>query len=256
MSTKKLGETKGPFIVWLFIALCFTIPILFSGSSAQSVPQDTISLILILLFNIGIPWGIVIIFLVVFLAFWEKTRSLKKIFSSLGLKREGSAKSLFWALALIPLFLGIYLLLMMFTYFLGPVSFPQASDPGGGQAPSWYPYYMIMYSFFPVAVVEEAFSRGYMLDRLMPEHPSSLAKALPAIIISSILFTLYHLPSYLRVYSFSLQWAAALLSGNVFPWSIALSIAYVRARTRNILGPVLIHFLADSIPVILLLVQS
>lgn len=251
MLSKKLGETKGPLFVWLFVTLCFVIPILFSGSSGQSVPQDTVSLILVLLFNIAIPWGIVIIFLVVFVAFWEKNRSLKKIFSSVGLKRVGSVKSLLWTLALIPLFLVIYLLLMMFTYFLGPISFPQASGLGGGQVPFWYPYYMMMYSFFPVAVVEEAFGRGYMLDRLMPEHPSSLAKALPAIIISSLLFTLYHLPSYLRVYSFSLPWAVVLLAGNVFPWSIALGIAYVRARTRNILGPILIHFLADSMPIIL-----
>jgi len=112
---------------------------------------------------------------------------------------------------------------------------------------------MIIYAFFPVAVVEEAVARGYMLDRLMPEHPSTLAKASHAIIISSLLSTLYHLPAYLGIYSFSLVWAVALLVGNVFPWSIALSIAYVRARSRNILGPVLIHFLADSIPIILLL---
>jgi len=110
---------------------------------------------------------------------------------------------------------------------------------------------MIIYSFFPVAVIEEAVARGYILDRLMPEHPSSIAKALPAIIISSLLSTLYHIPAYLGLYTFSLPWAVALLAGNVFPWSIALSVAYVRARSRNILGPVLIHFLADSMPIIL-----
>lgn len=254
MSSKKLGEAKGPFIVWLFVTLCFAIPILFRSSSGQSLPQDiTVSLILSLLINMVIPWGLVIVFLVIFLAFWEKKRSLKEIFLSLGFKKEGSAKSVFWTLALVPFFLVIYLLLMMPSYFLGPVSFPQSSAPGGGQIPVWYPYYMIIYSFFPVAVVEEAFGRGYMLDRLMPEHPSSLAKVLSAIIISSLLFTLYHLPSYLTLYSFSLPWAVALLMGNVFPWSIALSIAYVRARTRNILGPVLIHFLANSMPIILLL---
>lgn len=254
MSSKKLGETKGPFIVWLFVTLCFAIPFLFRGSSGQSLPQDiTVSLILSLLINIAIPWGLVIVFLVIFLAFWEKKRSLNDIFSSLGFKSEGSSKSVFWTLALIPFFLVIYLLLMVFSYFLGPVSFPQSSGPSGGQIPVWYPYYMIIYAFFPVAVVEEAFARGYLLDRFMPEHPSSLAKALPAMVISSLLFTLYHLPSYLRLYSFSLPWAVALLAGNVFPWSIALSIAYIRARTRNILGPILIHFLADSMPIILLL---
>jgi membrane protease YdiL (CAAX protease family) len=199
----------------------------------------------------AIPWGVILVFLVIFLAFWEKKRSLKEILSGLGLKRKGSTKSVFWTLALIPLFLIIYLLLMMLSYFLGPVPFPQASSPNGGQAPVWYLYYMIIYAFFPVAVVEEAVARGYMLDRLMPEHPSTLAKASHAIIISSLLSTLYHLPAYLGIYSFSLVWAVALSVGNVFPWSIALSIAYVRARTRNILGPVLIHFLADSIPIIL-----
>jgi membrane protease YdiL (CAAX protease family) len=112
---------------------------------------------------------------------------------------------------------------------------------------------MIMYSFFPVAVVEESIGRGYILDRLMPQHPSSLVKALPAILLSSLLFTLYHLPSYLMLYSFSVPWTFALLAGNVFPWSVALSIAYVRARTRNILGPVLIHFLADGLPFVLML---
>lgn len=252
MSSKKLGETKGPFIAWLFVTLCFIIPILFRSSSGGTLPQDiTMSLVLSLLINMAIPWGVVLVFLVIFLAFWEKKRSFKEIFASLGLKREGSAKSVFWTLALIPFFLVIYLLLMIFSYFLGPFSFSQSLAPSGGQIPAWYPYYMIIYSFFPVAVVEEAFARGYMLNRLMPEHPSSLAKALPAIITSSLLFTFYHLPSYLRVYSFSLPWTTVLLVGNVFPWSIALSIAYVRARTRNILGPVLIHFLADSIPIIL-----
>lgn len=113
---------------------------------------------------------------------------------------------------------------------------------------------MSVSSFFPVAVVEEAIARGYILDRLVPEHPSSLVKALPAILLGSLLFTLYHLPSYLGLYSFSTPWAVALLTGNVFPWSVGLSIAYVRARTRNIIGPVLIHFLADNIPIILMLV--
>jgi membrane protease YdiL (CAAX protease family) len=112
---------------------------------------------------------------------------------------------------------------------------------------------MIMYSFFPVAVVEEAIGRGYVLDRLMPQHPSSLVKALPAIILSSLLFTLYHLPSYLMLYSFSVPWTFALLASSVFPFSLALSIAYIRSKTRNILGPVLIHFLADGLPFVLML---
>ncbi len=176
MASEKLGEIKGPFIVWLFVTLCFAVPMLFRNLSSRPIPQDiTMSIILSLFINIAIPWGLVIVFLVIFLAFWEKKRSLKEIFASMGLKRKGSVKSFFWTLALIPFFLVIYLLLMMFSYFLGPVSFPQVSGPSGGPVPLWYLCYMTMYSFFPVAVVEEAFARGYVLDRLMPEHPSKLA---------------------------------------------------------------------------------
>jgi membrane protease YdiL (CAAX protease family) len=144
-------------------------------------------------------------------------------------------------------------LLMVVSYFFGSVSFPQA---GSGQVPPWYLYYMVFYSFFPVAVVEEAFARGYVLDRLMPENPLSLRKAVPAILLSSLLFTLYHIPGYLRVYMFSPAYATALLGLDVFPMSVFLSMAYVKAGTRNVAGPVLLHFLADGFPVIIKLVSG
>jgi membrane protease YdiL (CAAX protease family) len=113
---------------------------------------------------------------------------------------------------------------------------------------------MIVYAFFPVAVVEEMFARGYVLDRLMPEHPSTLRKALPAILLSSFLFTVWHLPAYLAGYGFSLLQVVVLLAGNVFLISAVLGIAYVRSKSRNIVGPVLVHFLLDAIPVIIALV--
>jgi len=170
-----------------------------------------------------------------------------------GLRNEGFVKSVLWSIALFPLFVAIGLMTMMLSYFLGPVPFLRAFDSNSGQFPLWYLYYMIVNSFFPVAVVEEAVGRGYMLDRLMPQHPSGIVKALPAILLSSFLFTLWHLPSYLKVYALSIPWVVALLAGNVFPLSVVLSIAYVRAGTRNIAGPVLIHFLLDSMPYILML---
>jgi len=154
---------------------------------------------------------------------------------------------------LFSIFLSIGLITLMLSYFLGSVTFLLAFVTNSGQFPLWYLYYMIINSFFPVAVVEEAVGRGYMLDRLMPQHPSSLVKALPAVLLSSLLFTLLHLPSYLKVYAFSLLWVVALLAGNVFPLSVGLSMAYVRSRTRNIAGPVLIHFLLDSMPYMLML---
>lgn len=61
-----------------------------------SVPQDfTAPLLLSMLAGIAVPWGLVIVFLVIFLAFWEKRRSLREILSSLGLKSEGSPAACF-----------------------------------------------------------------------------------------------------------------------------------------------------------------
>ena len=210
-------------------------------------------LVIWLLYNIAVPWGFVVLFLVLFLAYWEKNRSLRGIFASLGLKREGAARSVAWTLAMLPFFVVVYLLLMLFSFFLGPIPFLRIAGPVTGTIPLWYPFYMIAYAFFPVAIVEEALARGYMLDRFLPEHPSGLRRALPALLLSSMLFTIYHIPGYLGVYFFSPPWAFALLVGNVFPWSIVLGVAYVRAHARNILGPVLIHFLADAVPMMLLI---
>jgi len=252
VASKKLGETKGPLIVWLFFTLYFAIPILFSGSSNGTLPQNvTISLVSGLLIGIAIGWGGILVFLVIFLALWEKRRSLREIFSSVGLRRTGSVKSVLWSFALLPLLIAIALLgMIVLSYLLGPI--PSAGSDSV-QFPTWYIWYMVIYSFFPVAVLEEATARGYMLDRLMPQHPSSLVKALPAMLLSSLLMTLWHIPAYLMVYAFPIPWTVGRLAGNVFPISIVLSIAYVRARTRNIIGPVLIHFLLDAMPIILML---
>jgi len=252
MASKKLGDIKGPSLVWIFVLSYLTILAMLGESSKVTLPQAlTVSIVFRLLIAMAQPFGVILAFLVIFLAFYEKRHSLIEIFSSVGLRRKGIRKSILWTFALIPLIFVVYLFLMMITHFLGPISFPQASGSNNGQTPLWYLYYMILYSLFPVALVEETFARGYLLDRLMPRHPSRLLKALPAILLSSLLFTLYHLPTYLKVYQFSTAWAIALLTGNVFPWSIILSIAYVKAGTRNIIGPVVMHFLADSMPIVL-----
>jgi len=160
--------------VWLFFTLYLATLAVFGGTSRGTLPQDvTMFLVLSLLFDMAVNGGV---FLVVFLAFWEKRRCLKSIFSSVGLKKEGSIRSVFWSIALFPLFVGIGLVTMMLSYFLGPVPFMSVYVSSSEGFPLWYLYYMIINSFFPVAVVEEEIGRGYMLDRLMPQHPSSLLR--------------------------------------------------------------------------------
>lgn len=257
MASHLFGEIKGP-VFSLLLILCLIIPVLllFKGSSGGPIPQHlSASLILGQLISFGLSYGVWIVAFIGFLAVWEKRRSLKDILRSVGFKREGLGKSVFWSLLiLIPAGLVFSLVMILFSNLLGPTSMTQASNPSGGSPPTWYIYYLIIYAFFPVAVFEEAFGRGYILDRLMPQHPSSIRKALPAIMLSSVLFTLFHVPSYILLYSFSPMWTIALLIGNVLPNSIFLAISYVRSRTRNVGGPIVAHFLMDSLPYILLLI--
>jgi membrane protease YdiL (CAAX protease family) len=246
IASSKFGEKKGPFVVWLVFSLYLALLV--------TVLAPFIAVRKLTIVNLAIQSAEVYgAFLVFFLALKEKRRSFRDIFSSVGLKRSGTVRSVLWSLALFPLFAVIGLMSMMLVYFLGPSS---ASASSSSQVPAWYFWYAIIQSFFPVAVVEEMIGRGYMLDRLMPQHPLSIAKALPAIHVSSLLFTLYHVPSYLVGYAFSIPRTVILLSVNVFPYSVLLSVAYVRARTRNIIGPVLIHFLLDALPVILMLAST
>lgn len=253
MGSQKFGEIKGPFIVWFFFTSYFALLNLWRSSSGGTVSQGlTLSLVVNLLIAVVRAYGVVLAFLIVFVVFWEKRRSLMEVFSCLGLRKTGSARSVFWSFALFPVFVLIGLVSMLLASSLGSFS---SWSYIAERVPLWFSLYMIMYSFFPVAVVEEAWARGYMLDRFMPSHPSSIRKALPAILLSSFLFTLWHLPGYLGAYALSIPRVALLLGVNVFPMSIVLSVAYVRARTRNVIGSILIHFLLDAMPVILVLGQ-
>jgi len=240
----KFGETRGPFVVWLFfttyLAAYIAIRRLFNVFTTLTLES--------LLIESAEVYGVLLVFLIAFLMLWEKRRSLRNIFSSVGFKQEGTAKSVLWSFALFPLFIVIGLVSMALNNYVSSLPSLGAFVSSNGQFPLWYRYYMIAYALFPVAVVEEMFARGYVLDRLMPEHPSTLGKASPAMLLSSFLFTIWHLPTYLAGYGFSLLQVAVLLAGNVFPISVVLSIAYVRSKSRNIAGPVLVHFFLDAIP--------
>lgn len=248
--TRRFGEIKAPLVVWLFFTLYLAGYILIRRVFQISTMLTLDSLLV----EATEVYGVLLVFLVVFVALKEKRRSLEDIFSSMGFKRKGITKSMLWSFALFPLFIVIGLVSMALSNYSSSLQSLSAIVSSNGQFPLWYRYYMIVYSFFPVAVIEEMFARGYVLDRLMPEHPSSLRRALPAMLLSSVLFIVWHLTSYLAGHGFSRLQVAVLLGCNVFPISVVLGVAYVRARSRNIMGPMLMHFLLDAIPVIITLV--
>lgn len=241
---KKLGETKGPLIVALFFTL---YPALLVTVFAPFTTIRSLTVENLVIQNLEF-YGVLLIFLVAFVALREKRRSSGDIFSSLGLKPNGAGKSVLWTFALFPLFVVIGLASML----LSSLATTPTSASSPSQIPPWYFGYLIVQAFFPVAVVEEMVGRGYMLDRLIPQHPSSITKAAPAILVSALLFTVYHIPTYLTGYHFSIAQTAIALSLNVFPNTVIVSIAYVRSKTRNIIGPILMHFLLDALPIIIL----
>jgi len=257
MAVRFFGELKGPLVLTILLMLCVATPVLLlRSSSSLAIPKSpTASITLSLAVNFALSYGLWIVIFLGFLAVWEKQRSLKEILFSVGFRKKGLGKSVFWALVfLIPALLVSSLVLVGFSGLLGSISLTQAANSSGVATPSWYLIYIIIYSFFPVALFEEALGRGYMLDRLMPKQPCGLKEALPAIVLSSVLFSVFHLPAYFLVYTFSHPWAIVLWVANVFPTAVFLSMSYVRSHTRNIGGAVLAHFLMDSLPYIFLIV--
>ncbi len=245
---RRFGEIKGPLAVSLVVFAYFAAVMSLANPAGESLPQQlSLAVVARLAANAAVAYGPLVLVLIVYEGWVERRRSVRDIFAGLGFRRQGVGRSLSWSLVVFPGYVVVGVLSLMVAGYAAPPS-------GGGTVPAWYPYYLILDAFFPVAVVEEAFARGFLLDRLMPAHPSGLLQAMPAILLSSLLFALYHLPTYLVAYSFSPTRAFLPLAVNVFPLSVLLGVAYVRARARNVAGPVLVHFLLDALPYVLFVV--
>lgn len=190
------------------------------------------------------------LFLVLFVRHYEKSVSATSAIASLGLNRRGIKSSLIW---IVPFFVLLAVVIEVWTVFtqalLGP-NFVTAIS-GSNKTPQWYAILIIISALFN-AVMEETLGRGYMLDRLMPAHPTSLAAALPAVLAVSTLGTLYHIGPYLLSYQFS-PISSFYNLVVVFLCFAFIGFAYVRSRVRNISGPILMHFLLDALPFVYLL---
>jgi len=103
--------------------------------------------------------------------------------------------------------------------------------------------YSIIYPLYPVAISEEVLFRGLILGRLIPRDLAlgrleELPRAMPAVLVSSLYFTLVHIPLY-------------MVQGNtsdlflVFIYGIVSGVTYV--LTGGILPAVLIHWLTDYV---------
>jgi membrane protease YdiL (CAAX protease family) len=219
-SKRSFGELNKPIIILtIMLGLLVLGIVTFTRIQISLLPSILVYIVLMLGFGIC-------------LRLQEKRRSLKDLLVSVGFRKQGIGKSILWTMAcIIPYIVVIFL--------ISGKSLIQQATSLKSVIPTWLIICNIIYFLVLVAAFEESFFRGYLLDRFMPEHPSSIKKALPAILLSSLFFMIYHTP-------------ILVFNGNLFSLapilviSLLLCLGYVRSRNRNIIGPVIAHFLIDS----------
>jgi hypothetical protein len=102
----------------------------------------------------------------------------------------------------------------------------------------------MIYSIFS-SLTEEAIGVGYIVDRLMPAHPASLAAATPAVLARSVIGVLYHIEAYFVLFRLS-PVTALVESLLAFLGFTLMGYGYVRSKVRNISGPWVMHYLLDA----------
>jgi membrane protease YdiL (CAAX protease family) len=246
------SQTKRVLMVWTFVISYFAIVFL-AASRAGAGNQQQIPSSFSLPFTISVVDGELIAFLPVmlFLIYFVKRYeggSLKSTILRLGLNRVGVGRSLLWSIvfmALLVLAIGLWEGAIMGLFGSGFATAQSLATP----IPQWYAF-VIMIPILLNAIMEESIGRGYMLDRLMLAHPAGMWASLPAVLGVSILGMLYHIPTYFLGYHFS-PLSAFFNFGVVFLSFTFVGLGYVRSRVRNISGPILVHFLLDAAPYLL-----
>jgi membrane protease YdiL (CAAX protease family) len=248
------SQTKRVLMVWGFVIAYLAVAYLAvsgtGGGMQQQIPSSFSPT-----FAISVTAGELILFVPVMLFLVYLVRhyeggTIRSTLSSLGLNRVGIGRSLLWSIvfaALLVLALLLWEGVIAGLFGSGFATAQTLATP----IPKWYAI-VIMIPNLLNAVMEESVGRGYMLDRLMPSHPAGLRASLLAILGVSILGMLYHIPTYLLGYHFSLP-SAIFNFGVVFFGFMFVGLGYVRSHTRNISGPVLVHFLLDAGPYLLVI---
>lgn len=246
---------KGPVVVWLFILSYWGVISFVSrgGSSVSQLPSVLSAAVLLsLLFSLVAQYGPVFAFLFLFVRFYEKRQSfgIRSLVSSVGWNGTGVRKSLKWSLIffLVAIPVGIVFLIIE-SAVAGSGAEHMAGSTSSTVVPGWYFSFAVI-ALLADVVMEETLMRGYVLDRLMPTHPSTPRQSLTAVLLTSAMMSSYHLLPYLYAYNFSLALTGVNLIADFF-YSILISFAYIKSKARNASGPIVFHFLLD-VPLVLL----
>jgi hypothetical protein len=254
MGVQKVDQARpgirGPVVVWLFV-LCYwaLVSIIFHGSSSSSaqLPSSlTSSVFFGLTASVLLQYGPILLFLFLFVRLYERRRGrgLLALFSGVGWNRVGVRSSLKWALVFFVVAIPVGLLMLLVESAVAGIGAEHVAGSTSSTAiPSWYIPFAIV-SLAADVVTEETVVRGYIFDRLMPAHPSSLRQSLTAVLITSLMMSSYHLVPYLYTYGYGVALTGVNFLAD-FLYSVLICFAYVKSKTRNISGPLLFHFFLD-----------
>jgi len=167
------------------------------------------------------------------------SRSIKPILSSFGLEKTRLLNGLLWAIliGLLLSFLQLYLsrdrdqISLLFT---------------SGKFAYLFPIALVL-MLFTAGFTEEFFFRGLLQTRLQHLFSSKVA----AVIFTSILFGIYHLPyAYLNPRwpsNGNLSEAFSSALGQGIPMGLILGTVYVRTK-NNLIACIVVHSLLNSFP--------
>ncbi|MEN8143450.1 MAG: CPBP family intramembrane glutamic endopeptidase [Gemmatimonadota bacterium] len=166
-------------------------------------------------------------------------RTLKAALTTVGLRRGNLTRGVAWALVL-------GLAISLFQVFFSARSGEIQALISSGRALYLFPLTFVLMMGL-AGFTEEFFFRGFLLTRLEPLLKSRWL----AVIASSLLFGVYHLPyAYMNprwpsAGDWGEAWAAAL--GNGVPGGLLLGTLYVLTG-RNLLACVVLHSLINAVP--------
>lgn len=232
MRMKMAVKNKKLFIkiikIYLPLLVIWSIFRYFTASFVKT--SDTNFFVLQIMFE-PLIWLIPVLIYVIFL----ERRSL----SSLGLVKKNVFSSILIGSVLCVVGYILYcLLLPSFLSLLGYVDLstlqvwiaPQSSNV------NWV-ILMSFTVFAIIAVSEEIVHRGFIQNRLTEK-----INPLIAILFSSLLFTVSHLPIYIFVYQYNLHTSTAFLF-DIFTFGLVLG--YLFYKTKNLFGCIIWHGLSD-----------
>jgi len=153
--------------------------------------------------------------------------SLRETLKSLGIRVSGIKSSLISAFVII--------FLMTLPSLIFPL--PQYPKRWWEEGPLWYTYAWILLFIFLTVPTEEIAYRGYVLGRMIPGRSSFKIFLIPVgLILSSFLHALWHVSHFMDFEFYLITIILGIIEGIVF------------LKTRNILGPVIIHAYTNIYP--------